>query len=85
MMSWLQIKDAWRDIEFTNQGSEYTENKLITVRLKATPDGGAISISHCQKKSRDKSGLFISADLSKDDLIALGRFLKPFVDEAERV
>jgi hypothetical protein len=66
MMNWLQIKDAWRDIELTN--------KRYTFHLKANADGGRATI-------KDPGCVMVIA-LSRDDLVELGRFLKPFVDEA---
>jgi len=66
-MNWLQIKNAWRDIELTN--------KLYSFHLKANADGGRAYI-------KDPMSTHTIA-LSRDDLVELGRFLKPFVDEAE--
>jgi len=66
-MHWLQIKDAWRDIELTN--------KRYTFHLKANADGGRATI-------KDPMSEHLIA-LSREDLVELGRFLKPFVDEAE--
>jgi|TARA_R110000822_G_scaffold4422_3_gene18986 hypothetical protein len=67
MMNWLQIKDAWRDIELTN--------KRYTFHLKAERGGGIATIKD--------AGCGMVIALSRDDLVELGRFLKPFVDEAE--
>ncbi len=67
-MNWLGIKDAWRDIELTN--------KRYTFHLKANADGGTVTINSGSSYAQ-------SIVLSKDDLVELGRFLKPFVDEAE--
>jgi len=67
VMNWLQIKDAWRDIELTN--------KRYTFHLKANADGGIAKI-------KDPMSEHLIA-LSREDLVELGRFLKPFVDEAE--
>ena len=66
-MNWLQIKDSWRDIELTN--------KLYSFHLYANADGGRAYV--IDPKSTH------AIDLSRDDLVELGRFLKPFVDEAE--
>jgi len=68
MMNWLQIKDAWRDINFYNQ--------RYKLHLKATADSGTVTIS-------SGTSYASSIVLSRDDLVELGRFLKPFVDEAE--
>ena len=67
VMNWLQIKNAWRDIELTN--------KRYTFHLKANADGGIAKI-------KDPMSEHLIA-LSREDLVELGRFLKPFVDEAE--
>ena len=67
-MNWLQIKGAWRHIEL--------KNKLYTFYLKANADGGTVTINSGSSYAQ-------SIVLSKDDLVELGRFLKPFVDEAE--
>jgi hypothetical protein len=76
MMNWLQIKDSWRDIELTN--------KRYTFHLKANADGGTVTINSGSSYSFTFAVHYAqSIVLSKDDLVELGRFLKPFVDEAE--
>jgi len=67
-MNWLQIKDAWRDINLYNQ--------RYRLHLKANADSGTVTISASSKYAS-------SIVLSREDLVELGRFLKPFVDEAE--
>ena len=73
-MNWLQIKDAWRDINLYNQRSR--------MELKANADGGTVTIMHSSKYASPKITRKAIA-LSREDLVELGRFLKPFVDEAE--
>lgn len=51
------------------------KSKCYRLVLEASVDGGVISIHDPQ------SAHFIS--LSRDDLVELGRFLKPFVDQTE--
>lgn len=79
MMNWLQIKDAWRDINFYDQ--------RYKLHLKATADSGTVTISSCSSPAHAKEDSIdlesSSIVLSKDDLVELGRFLKPFVDEVE--
>ena len=70
-MNWLQIKDAWRDINFYDQSHK--------LHLKATADGGSVMVRRSSRPGLSGSSIV----LSKDDLVELGRFLKPFVDEAE--
>ena len=72
MMNWLQIKNAWRDINLYNQ--------RYKLHLKATADSGTATIS-----SGSSWNSASSIVLSKDDLVELGRFLKPFVDEADQL
>ena len=60
------MKDTWRDIELTNM--------LYSFHLKVNADGGRAYI-------KDPMSTHAIA-LSRDDLVELGRFLKPFVDEA---
>ena len=79
MMNWLQIKDAWRDINLYNQ--------RYKLHLKATADSGTVTISSCSSAAHAQEDSIdlesSSIVLSKDDLVELGRFLKPFVDEVE--
>ena len=71
-MNWLQIKDAWRDINFYN--------RRYKLHLKATADSGTATICNKSGSSWTSASSIV---LSRDDLVELGRFLKPFVDEAE--
>jgi len=73
MMNWLQIKDAWRDINFYDQ--------RYKLHLKATADGGTVTISNALSRLLETADSSIV--LSREDLVELGKFLKPFVDEAE--
>ena len=68
-MNWLQIKDAWRDIEL--------KNKRYTFHLKANADGGTVTINSGSSYAQ-------SIVLSREDLAELGSFLQPFVEQGEK-